>query len=317
MGFAEASSALATWLTLQGGARVLPENLLEDAARGADPDAALSGLARVMESAGTDRALLVDALEGDRALAVRTCAVLGASTALTDHLVRRPRDVLLLADPLLDAVRPTAQAMRSRLLEAVGADPREESPTSTMAPAESYDALRVAYRRALLKVAARDLTASPDVMDTAGELADLASGALEAALSVARAETGPDADSVRFAVIGMGKCGGRELNYISEVDVVYVVEPRGDGDDRDATAVGDRLASAMARACSTVTSEGSLWEVDAGLRPEGKAGVLTRTLASHVAYYQRWAKTWEFQALPNARPVAGDLDLGAEYVAAI
>ena len=157
----------------------------------------------------------------------------------------------------------------------------------------------------------------PDVSDVAAELADLAAAALEAALAIARAEVGDEADGVRIAVIGMGKCGGRELNYVSDVDVIYVVEPDDGVDEVVATRIGDRLAGALARACSTVTAEGSLWEVDAGLRPEGRAGALTRTLASHLAYYQRWAKTWEFQALLKARPVAGDEALGLAYLEAI
>ena len=70
----------------------------------------------------------------------------------------------------------------------------------------------------------------------------------------------------------------------------------------------------MMRACSASTPEGALWEVDAALRPEGKSGPLVRTLASHRAYYERWAKPWEFQALLKARPVAGDRELGEEYV---
>ncbi len=73
----------------------------------------------------------------------------------------------------------------------------------------------------------------------------------------------------------------------------------------------------MMRACSITSPEGTIWPVDAALRPEGKAGPLVRTLASHVAYYQRWAKTWEFQALLKARPVAGDLALGQAYVDAV
>ncbi len=169
----------------------------------------------------------------------------------------------------------------------------------------------------LLRVAARDLTTSPDVSDIAAELADLAAAALEAATAIARAEVGTDAERVRFAVIAMGKCGGRELNYVSDVDVIYVVEPGPGVDEQTATHVGDRLAASVARNCSTVTAEGSLWEVDAGLRPEGKSGTLTRTLASHLAYYRRWAKTWEFQALLKARPVAGDLELGQQYLEAI
>jgi glutamate-ammonia-ligase adenylyltransferase len=77
------------------------------------------------------------------------------------------------------------------------------------------------------------------------------------------------------------------------------------------------LAGALMRVCSAQTAEGTIWPVDANLRPEGRSGVLVRTLASHLAYYERWAKTWEFQALLKARPVAGDLELGREYVDAL
>ena len=80
---------------------------------------------------------------------------------------------------------------------------------------------------------------------------------------------------------------------------------------------GHSLASAMMRVCSDHTREGTLWPVDAALRPEGKAGPLVRTLASHEAYYQRWAKTWEFQALLKARPIAGDAELGDRYMETI
>ncbi|MGW2314583.1 bifunctional [glutamine synthetase] adenylyltransferase/[glutamine synthetase]-adenylyl-L-tyrosine phosphorylase, partial [Actinomadura luteofluorescens] len=155
--------------------------------------------------------------------------------------------------------------------------------------------------------------------EVAAELADLAAAALEAGLAIARAEV-PGHEACRLAVIGMGKCGGRELNYVSDVDVIFVAEARGAGEagegaDEDAALrTATRLASAMMRACSATTEEGALWEVDAALRPEGKSGPLVRTLASHRAYYERWAKTWEFQALLKARPVAGDADLGARYL---
>ena len=82
----------------------------------------------------------------------------------------------------------------------------------------------------------------------------------------------------------MGKCGARELNYVSDVDVIFVGE--------NADPVTTRVAGEMMRLASE-----AFFEVDAALRPEGKAGALVRTLDSHVAYYQRWAKTWEFQAL--------------------
>ncbi|MFD0890621.1 bifunctional glutamine-synthetase adenylyltransferase/deadenyltransferase, partial [Streptosporangium algeriense] len=141
----------------------------------------------------------------------------------------------------------------------------------------------------------------------------MAVAALEAALAVARAEH-PDPGAVRLAVIGMGKCGARELNYISDVDVVFVAEPREGTEETEAVRLATRLAQGMMHVCSAGTPEGALWEVDAALRPEGRSGPLVRTLASHRAYYRRWAKTWEFQALLKARPVAGDLELGERYV---
>ena len=124
----------------------------------------------------------------------------------------------------------------------------------------------------------------------------------------------------------MGKCGGHELNYVSDVDVIFVAEPadRGDeateaagGDEADALRIATRLASTMMQVCSDHTAEGTIWQVDAALRPEGKAGPLVRTLTSHKGYYERWAKTWEFQALLKARPVAGDLALGRQYAETI
>ncbi len=99
----------------------------------------------------------------------------------------------------------------------------------------------------------------------------------------------------------MGKCGGRELNYVSDVDVVFVAE----GD----LGVATRVASAMMRVAGS-----ACFQVDAALRPEGKSGALVRTLDGHASYYRRWARTWEFQALLKARPVAGDAELGERYL---
>ncbi len=117
----------------------------------------------------------------------------------------------------------------------------------------------------------------------------------------------------------MGKCGGHELNYVSDVDVIFVHEAAvletGEGaDDGTALRAATQLASHLMRICSDHTREGTIWPVDANLRPEGSQGPLIRTLASHRGYYEKWAKTWEFQALLKARPVAGDLALGRAYV---
>jgi glutamate-ammonia-ligase adenylyltransferase len=108
----------------------------------------------------------------------------------------------------------------------------------------------------------------------------------------------------RIAVIAMGKCGGHELNYASDVDVIFVAEPA------DATAT--RLATTLMRVAGQ-----ACFPVDANLRPEGRQGALVRTLDGHLSYYRRWARTWEFQALLKARPVAGDTELGAAYADAV
>jgi glutamate-ammonia-ligase adenylyltransferase len=290
-------------------------------ARTADPDVALDALVRLHEVA-PDGPDLLEELVGDEGTAMRLLSVLGASAALGDHLVRHPLHWRELTDPTLGSTRPAAYAVRAGLLGAVGADPLAAEPVAGLPYAEAVDALRVEYRRVLLRLASRDLAHHVPVDDVAAELSDLAAGTLEAALAVARSHVGPEAADCRLAVIAMGKCGGHELNYVSDVDVIFVAEPYGPGDaagvdEAGALRIATRLASTMMQVCSDHTAEGTIWPVDAALRPEGKAGPLVRTLASHRGYYERWAKTWEFQALLKARPVAGDQALGRQYVETI
>ncbi|XRQ03327.1 bifunctional [glutamine synthetase] adenylyltransferase/[glutamine synthetase]-adenylyl-L-tyrosine phosphorylase [Actinomadura welshii] len=296
------------------------DGLLDALGGTADPDLALAGLLRLLAAAnerGVDGELR-EALDREPGTRERLTAVLGVSAALGDHLARHPEHWRVLrGGPETPAERP-----RDDLLAAVGADPAAADPVASGCGPDVLAALRVAYRRRLLSLAGRDLVGVAGVAEVAAELADLAAAALEAGLAVARAEV-PGHGTCRLAVIGMGKAGGRELNYVSDVDVVFAAEARdagenGEGEPEDAALrTATRLASAMMRACSASTEEGSLWQVDAALRPEGKAGPLVRTLASHRAYYERWAKTWEFQALLKARPIAGDADLGARYLEAI
>ena len=309
MGFVDAERSLANLERLGDAA----DPLLAVLARTADPDLALLGLVRLAESAADGEELL-SAVADDEGTAMRLLSVLGASTALADHLVRHPEQWKQLADPTLGSTRAAAFAIRTDLLRAVGADPGDAAPVATLADPEALDALRVEYRRNLLRLASRDLAHHEGVDDVAAELSDLAAGTLEAALAVARARVGEPAASTRLAVIAMGKCGGHELNYVSDVDVVYVFEPADGADEAAAARVAAQLAGHLMQACSEHTREGTIWPVDAALRPEGKAGPLVRTLASHQGYYERWAKTWEFQALLKARPVAGDLALGRQYV---
>jgi [glutamine synthetase] adenylyltransferase / [glutamine synthetase]-adenylyl-L-tyrosine phosphorylase len=301
--------------TLEGMARLgdHAEPLVALLGRTADPDLALTGLLRLADAVA-DRDGLLDAVVDDEGTAMRLLSVLGASQALADHLVRHPGHWRDLTDPTMGSTRPAAYAVRAALLTAVGADPLADSPVASLPERESLDALRVAYRRLLVRLAARDLAHHVGVDDVAAELSDLAAGTLEAGLAVARAKVGEESASVRLAVIAMGKCGGHELNYVSDVDVIFVHEPVDGAAESAGTRVATQLATQLMRACSEHTAEGTIWPVDAALRPEGKAGPLVRTMAGMRTYYERWAKTWEFHALLKARPVAGDLALGRELV---
>lgn len=290
-------------------------DLLAYFGRVGDPDLALGALVRLADA---DRAAgsgdLIAELADCEGTAMRLLSVLGASQALGDHLVRHPGQWSDLADPTLGSTRPAAYAVRAALLEAVGADPADPMPTATLPDAAAVDALRVAYRRILVRLASRDLAHHLGVDDAAAELSDLAAGTLEAALALARARVGEAAAGARLAVIAMGKCGGHELNYVSDVDVIFAFAPAEGASESVALRAATQLAANLMQICSDHTGEGTIWPVDAALRPEGKAGPLVRTLASHRGYYERWAHTWEFQALLKARPIAGDLELGAEFV---
>ncbi|MCX4968944.1 bifunctional [glutamine synthetase] adenylyltransferase/[glutamine synthetase]-adenylyl-L-tyrosine phosphorylase [Streptomyces sp. NBC_00654] len=275
--------------------------LLEALGATADPDLALRGLVRLVEAQDEDeRQVLLDTLVTAKPLRDRLLGVLGASEALGDHLARHPRDWHALVTYEAADLHPGIAEFEQGLADAV--DP---------------DSLRVSYRRCLLAIAARDVCGTTDLAETAAELADLATATLRAALAIARTSVPADAARCRLAVIAMGKCGGHELNYVSDVDVIFVAEPIEGTEESAAIQAATRLAAHMMRICSDTTVEGTIWPVDANLRPEGRNGPLVRTLTSHLAYYQRWAKTWEFQALLKARPVAGDPELGAEYVEAV
>jgi [glutamine synthetase] adenylyltransferase / [glutamine synthetase]-adenylyl-L-tyrosine phosphorylase len=318
------------------------EQIMWALARSPDPNLALRTLERLAEAADKDWPELDAALRTDLGLRGRLLALVGSSTALGDHLVAHPTHWRLLrTGSALDPADPPGLARRTRaLLAAVGcpSDPGLPEPgapggvrASLTGPA-AVAALRTAYRDALLELASVDLGAvgEPElpvlsIEFVGAQLADLASAALRAALAVAAAEVlpaEPAAESVaepaaepaaersrpagapRLAVIAMGKCGGNELNYVSDVDVIFVAEP--------ADALTTRLASTMMR----IASE-ACFPVDANLRPEGRQGALVRGLDGHVSYYRRWAKTWEFQALLKARPVAGDPELGRQYIEAL
>lgn len=253
----------------------------------ADPDLALNNAHRFANG----RSLLLDDAQ-------RTpfFALMGGSTALADHLIAHPELLDTLTLPL-----PSAQEADEFMAKA----------------ATDEKALKNAHRTLVMRVAAKDLAGTFAAVKGFGEgeplgyhavteaLTNIADAALKAALQLATQRVyGDEEPDATLAVIAMGKCGARELNYISDVDVIFVA---------------DEVTTKITRVAAEFIKIGSaaFFEVDAGLRPEGKAGALVRTLDSHVTYYKRWAQTWEFQALLKARPMAGDMELGQQYVDAV
>ena len=288
--------------------------LLWSLSRAANADLALRTLVRLKDGLGEGWAELDAALRTDKGLRGRLFGLFGASSAFGDHLVADPASWKILAG---DVRLPSKDEATATMMAAVGAEPEDGAhPDAKLYRAkvtgpDAIAALRKAYRDELMLLAAVDLAATVEnepvlPYQTVGhQLSDLADAALNAALAVAVAAVCPEAPCpVRLAVIAMGKCGARELNYVSDVDVVFVAEP--------ADAIASRIAGEMMRVGSS-----AFFDVDAALRPEGKRGELVRTLESHVAYYKRWAKTWEFQALLKARPMIGDVALGQQYVDAL
>ena len=296
------------WWNLRTNAPVSDDAAIAVAALGrtADPDGALAALAEIAAAPGGRG--LSEALEVLPELRARLLGLLGVSVELAGHLRTHPADWQVLLDDF------DLSGVGRRILTSVGADVDDPVTGTSGTPAtlrgpDAVYALRDAYRRELVAIAGRDLAGDLDLRVVTELLADLAGHTVQAGLAVALAGQPATATPCRLAVIAMGKTGSRELNYVSDVDVVFVAEAVGDAGDTDgALTTATRMAGEMMRVC-----RGAAWEVDANLRPEGKDGALVRTLASHEAYYRRWASTWEFQALLKARPIAGDPALGRDY----
>ncbi len=265
---------------------------LEPLSKSPSPDRALNALLRLAEQ---DAKLTKKCLaSADSSL--RLCRVLGVSEESVEII---QRDSSLLELFLKPCELPT---------EEISSGSRTE--------------LRRSYRRQLLKIIDFDLV-SPDPLEVfaviSAALADLTDRTLSAALIVAGKEllaegrvTENQLAECKLAVIAMGKTGARELNYISDVDVIYVAEGSG-----EYLETATKLATKMAACIYEADSEPGLWQVDPNLRPEGKSGALVRSLDAHLAYYEKWAEPWEFQALLKARYSAGDRNLGESYIAQI
>jgi [glutamine synthetase] adenylyltransferase / [glutamine synthetase]-adenylyl-L-tyrosine phosphorylase len=284
---------------LLDGDGAVDEALLTLLSEAADPNDALTcvtTLAREQPRAFTE-------VVGDPDWLARVVAVAGVSRPLGD-LVGRFGDAV---EGLRSLDGVDVPVIADEVAAAVAAS--EDTATQSAAIA----AIR---RRTTADVAARDLTGVTGMEEVGRELAGLAEAVLSGTLRGVHQQVGGDTPAARIAVIGMGKLGGLELNYVSDVDVVFVHEAADGAGDEAASREARQVLARVLELLNASTTMGRAYEVDPTLRPEGRNGPLSRTVGSFVAYWERWAKTWEFQALLKARPVAGDPHLGAALLAA-
>ncbi len=272
---------------------------LELLATAAAPDAAVAVLA-ALAAAAPD---LLARVAADRDWLARVVAVAGASRPLGDLLGRGTDAVLALADLEPVEVAATAAAVEAAVTAGGDDDARAAGIASIR-------------RRATADIAGRDLTGALTVDGVARELADLAEAVLTGTLAAVHAAVAQGRPQARIAVIGMGKLGGRELNYVSDVDVMFVHAPCDGAAEDDAAGEATAVCTRLLELLNASTTMGRAYEVDPTLRPEGRSGALSRTVEGFVAYWERWARTWEFQALLKARVVAGDRELGGRWLAA-
>lgn len=265
-------------------------------------------LAPLSKSASPDRALdfLIRLAELDPKLTgrliakedsgERLCRLVGASDAMADLLLRKPEFLEILTKP-------------------------RKLPSNFSLPSDDRASLRIGYRRLLVQIADWDLgeESQNSYLPVSRALTDLADAALASGLEVAQQELLAEGRvakdqlaECKLAIIAMGKCGAQELNYLSDVDVIYVGNSEG-----DSIATATKVAARLALVMDEAGVEPGLWQVDPNLRPEGKDGVLVRTVDSHISYYEKWAHAWEFQALLKARFAAGNKEVGEDYIARI
>ena len=259
-------------------------------------------------------------------------ALFSGSQALSKYLIAHPELISSLSPDLLKHPR-RAQGLRHELVDCF-------KPVADTAARETALAkLRQFKQREMLRIGTRDLARLAEVREITLELSNLADVCLETVLRVCESEMitrlGRRVTAIRkaagsrpsFCVLGLGKLGGQELNYSSDVDVMFVYRRKGWCSSNSRSRTGTppapvlpiiNISTAWPRCSSPksarITGDGTLYRMDLRLRPEGDAGPLTRSLASYENYYAQWGQTWERMMLIKARGVAGDGALAAEFL---
>jgi glutamate-ammonia-ligase adenylyltransferase len=311
LGFADPAAALRHLEALTSGVtrtaniqRQLLPAMLDWFAEAPDPDAGLFGFRKLSESLGRTPWYL-KTLRDEGQVAERLAKLLATSRYVSDLLEKEPAGVRMLGEDLTPL---DAEHIVEEMLSAAG---RREDPEAAVR------AIRAVRRRELFRVAAGDSLGLIDVADVGAALSRITDATLEATLqvvlaSVARAKKA-DGQPARMAVIAMGRYGGFELSYDSDADVLFVHEATDGVDQHEASSYATAVANELRRLLALPGGDPAL-EIDADLRPEGKQGPLSRSLESHAAYYAKWSKVWEAQALLRADAVVGDEGLRQRFV---
>jgi len=312
-------------------ADILPA-LLEAIGRTADPDLALNHWERWLAS-GVSRSAVLEYLGSAPRMVDLVCTIFGNSNSLAFTLVRDPLLLYWLAQQNVLSTAPAKAVMERTIRQSL------ESVTATDLKLGKLKRFR---RREMLRIGVRDLLRLADVEETTASLSDLASVLIDAACRIVdadlQAQYGIPMHRNRqgrwvetgFTVIGMGKLGGHELNYSSDVDVLYVCESH-EGETRSAGSSRAKakgpaqgrlsneeyfeiLARELTKALTEQTHEGYLYRVDLRLRAEGSVGQLTRSLDEYAKYYRTRGQVWERLALLKAWPIAGSQKVGRSFI---
>ncbi len=301
-------------------AKILPD-LLHAVSGTADPDQALREWVRYMD-AGNARAQVFEFLAQVPHVLQLLCVLFGNSPAMAETLVRDPMLIYWIEGEHILKSRSTPKRLQRALSETLGL---------VQAYEHKLDALRRFYRREMLRIGARDLFRVSSAAETAQSLSRLVDLVIHAAYQLVNKKLrekygmfcqqrpGWATSETGFVVLGMGKLGGRELNYSSDVDLIYVYasNQKENRVAKDEISLGEffqLVARELTRVLSIATSEGCLFRVDLRLRPEGVAGPLAWSNRQAVQYYQTRGRTWERLALLRARPIAGQRSLGQAFL---
>jgi glutamate-ammonia-ligase adenylyltransferase len=301
----EGLAELTPWL-----GRFLPRN--------PDPDMALNNFERFLAGPGAleQRASLFESR--GRPLE-KLLELLGTSQFFSDLLARHPEYLDMLRVPL------RASPSRAELLAQLQGEVEAAYEDSAV-----LRAFRRFRQRQILRIGTNDITRDRPLEEVTRDISRVADTALEVALTTALRHVGrrfgepftAAGEPARCVVLAFGKLGGKELNYSSDIDLMFIYDEEGESRGQRLRHIENseffgRAVGEIVRLLSAHTDDGQAYRVDLRLRPEGHRGPLARTLASTLAYYDTFGRTWERQALIKVRPVAGDLRLGEEFLRAV